>query len=174
MQWDVQNAFGFLNFGLLRGAAGFSVGAAAYLLFEKAGQHFVLPAFAIYFLLASLAYFFLIESWSQTTVILFYAVLFVCLISFAANDHITILSSRPVVLIGSISYSIYLLHIPIYSILSLAFGDSLVRGPGKLPVLAIVLASSYLSYRWVERPSQYYILRWFGCSYRTSSAELKT
>jgi peptidoglycan/LPS O-acetylase OafA/YrhL len=159
---DAQNAFSIVNLGLLRGIIGFSVGSAAFLVFERIGDKIILPSFAVYVLLVMLGAFFLLEDWTRTTVILFYAVLLVCLTSLAANDHATILSSRPFVMLGAISYSIYLLHIPIYSALSLAIGDGLSRGSTKFFLLLVVLTVSYLSYRWIERPSQRIILKTLG------------
>jgi peptidoglycan/LPS O-acetylase OafA/YrhL len=155
---DAKNVFSVVNYGLLRGIAGFAVGAAAFLVFERVGNKIKVPPFAIYVLLAMLATFFLLEDLSRATVIIFYAFLLVALVSIAANDGATILSSRPLVFLGAISYSIYLLHIPTYSALSLAIGDDSVRGASKLFVIIIVLAVSYLSYRWVELPSQRIIL----------------
>lgn len=159
---DAQNAFSVVNLGLLRGIAGFAVGAAAYLVFEKIGNKAVLPATIVYLLLAALGFFFLLEHWSTTTVVLFYAVLLTNLVLLAANDQATLLSSRAFVLLGAISYSIYLSHIPILSVFSLAFGDDLVRGVAKPFLVLVVLAVSYLSYKWIERPSQRLILDWFG------------
>ncbi|HEY0223324.1 MAG TPA: acyltransferase [Pseudolabrys sp.] len=155
---DAQNTFSVVNFGLLRGIAGFGVGAAAFLAFEKLGAKVVLPQFVVYIPSAMLGVFFFLENWSRMTILAFYAVLLTCLVLLAANDRTTLLASRPLVFVGTISYSIYLLHIPIYLALSLAIGDASIRGAVKPAVLLIVLTASYLSYRWVERPSQQIIL----------------
>jgi peptidoglycan/LPS O-acetylase OafA/YrhL len=156
---DAQNAFSIVNLGLLRGIIGFSVGSAAFLVFEKIGDKIILPSFAVYVPLAILGTFFLLEDWSPMTVVLFYSVLLICLTSLA-----TILSSRPFVVLGAISYSIYLLHIPIYSALALVIGDNSSRGVTKLFLLFVVLIVSYLSYRWIERPSQRIILKRLGAA----------
>jgi peptidoglycan/LPS O-acetylase OafA/YrhL len=156
---DAANALGVLNLGLLRGIAGFSVGAMSYLIFEKFGQQIAMPSAVLYALLAALAAFFFIGQWPIGLPILFYGVLGMCLIGLAAMDEATVLSARPVVFLGKISYSIYLLHIPILSAVALAVGDKLTRGiVGKSLVLMIIIAASAASYRWLERRPQQFIL----------------
>ena len=65
-----------------------------------------------------------------------------------------LLSTRPMVWIGKLSYSIYLWHFPIF-----AFGRMLgdgVPGAGEMAVwVALTLALSWLGYRLVERPFRF-------------------
>jgi peptidoglycan/LPS O-acetylase OafA/YrhL len=155
---DVGNASSFLNFGLLRGVAGFSAGAIAFLLFDRYSARFTCAPAVVYILLFILAGFFLLEAWAYALPILFYAILVTVLVLLAANDDATILCSPPTVFLGMISYSIYLLHIPIYSALSLAFGEQHVRGPAKVFVFLAILIGSWISYKLIERPAQLIIL----------------
>lgn len=67
------------------------------------------------------------------------------------NDPVTrLLSSRPFVVIGLISYSLYLWHYPIF-----AFGRLVITDPGvteKLAGLALTVLLSVTSYRLIETP----------------------
>ncbi|MBC7442449.1 MAG: acyltransferase [Ramlibacter sp.] len=70
------------------------------------------------------------------------------------------LTVRPLVWLGSVSFSLYLVHFPIV----VAFGN--VFGPsrwwlGALVSVPLSLGLAYLMYRWVERPSQR-IASWAG------------
>jgi peptidoglycan/LPS O-acetylase OafA/YrhL len=63
-----------------------------------------------------------------------------------------LLSRRPCVLLGRVSYSLYLLHLPVALLLaSLPFEATARLLP--LPVFAVVLPLSALGWRFVERPS---------------------
>jgi peptidoglycan/LPS O-acetylase OafA/YrhL len=159
IQGDAENAFTLVNLGLLRGLSGFSTGVIAYLIFERCGSKLKIPAILLYALLSALAVFFFLDNWPFGLPLAFYVILAAALASLAANDEATALSARPIVFLGTVSYSIYLLHIPVYSALLLAFGEGTVRGPGKAIVLAVIIVASWASYRWIERPAQRIILR---------------
>lgn len=86
---------------------------------------------------------------------LFAALLFA--LAFGAGPLATLLSLRPVTLLGEASYSLYVLHIPVFiltrklagAILGPAFTDS----PAFAPLfLAVVVAASILCFRAVEGP----------------------
>jgi peptidoglycan/LPS O-acetylase OafA/YrhL len=62
-----------------------------------------------------------------------------------------VLSSRPLVSIGTISYGLYLFHWPVFVLLRDA-GWDLTSPPDLLGALAITVALSLVSYRLVERP----------------------
>jgi peptidoglycan/LPS O-acetylase OafA/YrhL len=158
---DAQNAFLVLNLGIMRGIAGFSAGAIAFLLFDRFDQTFIFRPIVQYVFLLILAGFFLLEEWPYGVPIIFYAVLVAVLVSLAANDRSTVLCASPMVFLGAISYSIYLLHIPIYSALSLLFTDNGVRGSIKAFVLVVILIGSWASHKWIERPSQRSIVSLF-------------
>ena len=159
---DASNIFTYLNCGLLRGIAGFSAGSIAFMAFNRWGKRFELSsALWLYGLIAVLSYFFISDNRGVMHWLMFYATLIMTLTVLAANDNKSIFATPPFVFLGTISYSIYLLHVPIYNALNLLLGDELTRGIGKGLVLACVLAISYASYRWVERPSQNVIVRSF-------------
>jgi peptidoglycan/LPS O-acetylase OafA/YrhL len=153
-QGEAQNVLGVANLGLLRGIAAFSVGALAYLAYEHYGHRLSLPTAVPYALLAALVGLLTLPSWSVPATLAFYGLMFTLLVTLAANDGATILHSRALVWLGTVSYSVYMLHMPIYFALQLAVGDSVLRGAGKPFVIANVLAAAYLSHRWVEVPCQ--------------------
>jgi membrane protein implicated in regulation of membrane protease activity/anti-anti-sigma regulatory factor len=64
-------------------------------------------------------------------------------------DHV--LSSKPFVAVGLISYSLYLWHWPVFVLTRLYLGKSLGLVDGALAIAASVLLA-YLSWRFVERP----------------------
>lgn len=78
--------------------------------------------------------------------------------------------------IGAITYSVYLLHIPLLIALRLAFGDKLVpillNPLSLLAFAALVLAASVATYRWFELPSQRYIRRRWARPEATPAAVL--
>jgi len=165
---DAENVFSFFNLGLMRGIAGFSAGAIAFLLFDRFGEKFVFPPIVPYALLFILAGFFFLDEWRNGLPAIFYAILIAVLVSLAANHRSTILCTSPMVFLGTISYSIYLLHIPVYSALAFAFGEGVVRGTGKALVLTAILIAGWASYKWIERPSQRLILNRRPVGYETS------
>lgn len=64
-----------------------------------------------------------------------------------------ILSSRPFVMIGLISYSAYLWHQPIIAIMKLrGFGE--ITTAGSAIAIGMTIGLSYLSYRFVEKPAR--------------------
>ena len=155
---DAQNAATYFNYGLIRGIVAFGVGAIAFLIFDRYCRQFTVSSPILYGLLIALSAFFLIDHWPMWLPIVFYVLTGITLVALAANDGATWLSLRPLVFLGTISYSIYLLHIPIISALLLILGEDVVRGGGKAMVLAIVLLTSWASNRWIERPAQRLIL----------------
>lgn len=158
LQDDAQTSAGWVNLGMARGVAGFATGALAYLLFERVRQRAVVPWPVGAAAVAGLAIFFLLPGWSRPLSAVFYATIAIALVALASNGR-TLLACAPMVFLGRISYSIYLLHIPIYALLTLAFGEAVVRGGGKGGVIAAVLVASAASWRWIERPAQRRILR---------------
>jgi peptidoglycan/LPS O-acetylase OafA/YrhL len=159
---DANNVFTVVNTGLLRGVSGFSAGVIAYLIFDKLGAKLTLRPLIQYFLLLGLASFFISAPSAYGWPIIFYAVLICVLVALASNDMATVLSARPLVFLGTISFSIYLLHIPIYSALALIFDEQLIRGGGKVVVLVLILLVSAVSYKFIERPSQRLLVDFFG------------
>ncbi|MFT5609313.1 MAG: peptidoglycan/LPS O-acetylase OafA/YrhL [Parvicella sp.] len=76
----------------------------------------------------------------------------VLIIAFASRNNMVgkILSVRPLVGLGLISYSLYLWHFPIFVFARIRLFDVSVVMYGVLAALALLL--SYLSWRWVETP----------------------
>lgn len=76
----------------------------------------------------------------------------VMVIAYSGSDNLTkkLLSWRPLVWVGLISYSLYLWHFPIFSFLKIAGLDSLPAAP--LMAIAASLAISVASYRYIEQP----------------------
>lgn len=62
-----------------------------------------------------------------------------------------LLASRPVVFTGRISYSLYLWHWPLYVLVHLSLGRALAL-PEQMALLALILAVSFVSWRYVEQP----------------------
>jgi peptidoglycan/LPS O-acetylase OafA/YrhL len=79
---------------------------------------------------------------------------FLLLVALTSDDDATILRAQPFVSLGTVSYSVYLLHMPVYYALELAVGERLLARAGKFVVVAIVLAAAYQSHRWIEIPFQ--------------------
>lgn len=66
--------------------------------------------------------------------------------------------------LGDLSYGIYLTHVPLLTIVGMAFEGG-VPNPARQPwflvaFIGLVLVVAALSYRWLERPAQRLILRW--------------
>ncbi len=90
-----------------------------------------------------------------------------------------LLSMKPMVFIGLISYSIYIWHQPIFAFAEIRFEEHLNSSIKLLLVLA-VLTCAYLSWRYIEQPfrikkgqrglSREAILRWSGASILAFSA----
>lgn len=61
----------------------------------------------------------------------------------------------PFAFLGDISYSLYLLHLPIgITVLNLLAKTAVPESLGVIVAVAAALACAWVSYRWVERPSQ--------------------
>lgn len=149
------------NSGLMRGVAGFAMGAAAYLVTLHQAQACArLRQLAGPLALAAagvLAAFFLVEAWWWGIGAGFACAVFAAVLLAAIADEVPILSSPPFVWLGAVSYSVYLLHIPLYWSASALFGRQ-VLGANKFVLLAVVLAASAACYRWFEVPMQRLLL----------------
>ena len=152
------NHHAIFNSGLLRGLAGFALGATAYLatlqwpvISAQLGRTAPLAALA-------LVAFFLMRDWWWLSSALFALTVFAAVLGAATAGAVPILSSRPLVWLGAVSYSVYLLHIPLYWSASAVFGPMVETPAGKLALLATVLAASGLCYRAFELPMQRWLL----------------
>ncbi|MCQ4212390.1 acyltransferase family protein [Streptomyces longispororuber] len=70
--------------------------------------------------------------------------------------HTAVTSSKPVQLLGDISYSLYLWHWPLLILMPLAVSGGVLDTPVRLGVLVTALVLAYLSKRFVEDP----VRRW--------------
>ena len=141
---------------MIRGLTGTFLGILLYLSLEsKWGQKlFEIPLAGLFSALGISLYFFL--NYSFTSILPFYLFSFF-LVGACANNvpSLNLLRLKPCVWLGTISYSIYLLHIPLYTLLQTFLGDAFVKGfQGKLVLLPTLFVLSTLSYRWVEVPLQ--------------------
>lgn len=149
-----------LSGGVVRGMAGFSIGVAAYvygtcfdagrLPYWTAGAS--LAALTLIFFKPELTHF---DSW------LLYSAIFTTLVSLRAWDSRLFLSGRWFVFLGSISYSLYLLHIPVVRWMEYIFSTQALRGWHKLAVLAVLLPLATAVFRWIEKPLQTATLAWW-------------
>jgi peptidoglycan/LPS O-acetylase OafA/YrhL len=157
-----ENIWLVVNAGLLRGAAGFCIGIAAYIVVSRHGDElkrrgsWTLPA------LVGLVPFFLIEPWTPEIALLFGLVSFAFLIVTIPNEQRSVLRLAPFVLLGEISYSIYLLHIPISFAADEMLPAEVVRGVGKLGLMAFIIVVAIASYRYFEVPTRRLIIALAG------------
>lgn len=166
----VDNVYTVLNRGVVRGLSGFAVGALAYHAYQSYGDRLKVSAPVSYLLLVALVVLMIAPDWTALTALPFYAVVFSLLIALAANDKATLLSTRPLVWLGTVSYSLYLLHMVSYWIMVLLLGESRARGSGKILVIALAILVSQASYRWFEVPSQRFILNWWRTRKKVAAA----
>ena len=156
------NYFAVVNGGLLRGLVGFAVGVSSFVVFQK----FILircPGWLSMILTAVLAsLFFVAESSPLSSILFVYIVLFFLMIALAMSEVRSRVTVTALTFFGAISYSIYLIHIPVYLLMEHMLGDATVRGAGKAWVLLVILilapASAYL----FEKPVQRRIVQYFS------------
>jgi peptidoglycan/LPS O-acetylase OafA/YrhL len=157
------NEFAIINSGILRGVAGFCIGCSAFMLVQSAPNMFRKLGVVAPVLFLAIISFFLLPIWTgligALAGILFEISLLMFLVISALNDQSSILSYRPLSFLGSISYSIYLLHIPIWTTLASFIPESEIRQTGKVFVLMGIIVASTLCHRYFEMPVQKAILQ---------------
>jgi peptidoglycan/LPS O-acetylase OafA/YrhL len=151
------NHFGVFNSGLVRGFAGFCLGSAAYLLTLRSPELCRKLRRPGLIAIAALVPFFLLQSWSLPAAALFAITEFLAVLACGTDGEVPLLSSPPFVWLGAVSYSVYLLHIPVLWTAAALCGGA-VEGAGRIVVLAAVLAISHVSYRFFELPMQRWLL----------------
>ncbi len=157
------NNLGLINSGLLRGLAGFCIGCSSYLLVKFAPSAFRKLAIFAPLLFLTLILFFFATIWTGPIGALAGALFELSLLLFlaisAVNDRGSLLASRPFVFLGGISYSIYMLHIPLYMTLASFVPETEIRQAGKFLVLIGVILAATLCHRYFELPMQQALLR---------------
>jgi peptidoglycan/LPS O-acetylase OafA/YrhL len=157
------NDFAIINSGILRGVAGFCIGCSAFMLVQSAPSTFRTFGFVAPFLFLAIVSFFFLPVWTGLIGVLagslFEISLLLFLVISALNDRNSILSFRPLSFLGNISYSIYLLHIPIWTTLASFAPESEIRQTGKIFVLMGIIVASSLCHKYFEMPMQQSILR---------------
>ena len=150
---------GAVNGGLLRGIAGFCVGITAYLFCRHVALDYAPSSWASYAFSVLLLLIFLKDWHSPADSWLLYACIFGLLITIACGPEASLLTTRVPVFLGSISYSVYLLHIPLILILGALFSADALRGTHKLAALLILFPLAAIVHRYIERPAQRLILQ---------------
>lgn len=154
---SVDNYFGFLNDGLVRGMAGFLLGVVTFRLYKTIRAPGFLMASFYEVVICSLLFFYfwqLDKNKILYETFLFIPLFFLLILVFSFQrgllSYLTILFRLDV--LGIISYSIYLIHTPLLVIM------------GYMKVLNIysfiagLLISSVIAYRFIEKPT-YAVLR---------------
>lgn len=158
-----KNVCGF-NVGLVCGVGGFAIGVASYVLYTDQSDRFdrfapLAPAA----LAATLGFMLAPLDWFNGAGAIFAAATMLSLILLPFNDRSSVLSTRPMIYLGAISYSIYLIHIPMLLTADAIFGDEAMKGSlSKLALLCATLAASALCHRYFEMPAQAAILNRFA------------
>ena len=148
-----QTSMGFLNWGLLRCSGAFILGFLTYRLYLRC-QSWQPAAWLVG--LAILSFLAIILALPGHALAGFATPFVFCgiVLVLACSDHMTRGVSQPLVLLGDISFSIYLVHDPILRCFrETGLEKSLLTGLG---FLAVVLIISTLTYKLFERP----VYRW--------------
>jgi len=147
---------GIFNTGLLRAIAGICLGVLTYLILQSARgkKLFQNPLLGYISILGLSIYIFLNPGLNSSIAFYLFAFFLIGHCAYHPN-FLKLLRTRLLVWLGSISYSIYLLHIPLYYILQTFWGDLAVKGwQGKFILLSTLLIASSFSFLFFERPLQ--------------------
>lgn len=112
-----ETVFGFLNTGLLRGAAGISLGVVAWILFGKVRD--TIPAPALIAAASTGAFLLLMLVWKDTKNVDFLVIpiMFLAVVSIATAEHRSPIGEGRIanlfLALGASSYAVYLIHWPI-------------------------------------------------------------
>ena len=138
------------NLGLARAACGFTIGAALYRGFAGMKPHLAFDGCGVVVIAAigGLA----AAGASDFLVICLFGPLVLC-IALAAGPLRAVLGVRPVVWLGEISYSLYLLHHLIIDHLK-GLGLEIATPAAVGLVLCLIIGVAALSRRWIEQPAR--------------------
>ncbi|KDB09699.1 acyltransferase 3 [Burkholderia sp. lig30] len=151
-----------LNAGLLNGLVGFALGICVYHVTSIPICKRVLSGkWAGWFACIGLVLFFVVDispRWSFT----FYcfAALAVAVAACRSTEN-GLLNARPILWLGKISFSIYLIHIPMALAAGYLFGEASIKGSaGKFVLLSAVIVASTMTYRIFEMSCQWKLRGW--------------
>lgn len=165
------------DFGILRIAMEFPIGLALYRVYNEyrlSDSRWVTPAYPIFVgVLIALGLQLQVEE--AVTVLLFVVLIFVCTTA-ELNYPLKWLTHPWLVLGGTISYSIYMIHVPFVAVTRRGFRrlgvapDSMTNDVLTLGCLVLVVLLSYFSYRWIERPMYRWTMNLFTRSAKPSTS----
>jgi peptidoglycan/LPS O-acetylase OafA/YrhL len=154
----VSNLAGVANCGLIRGIGGFSVGVLTYLACQTAlGVSILRRRWLVLAGALTLGALFVLGAGPSTAPFYLASFLVIGGISVATRG-VAVLESRPFVWLGTRSYSVYLLHMPILVAFD-AFVGAATQGRGKVVVIAAILSAAHVCYARFELPAQRWIRR---------------
>lgn len=164
-------AFGWISNDLVRTAAGFFVGALTFRLHRHIGKRAPVAWDAVSVTLIAIGLVYLAaKKWSNLGDLLICYIVYPATILSLIRSHFvrTMLCVRPMVYLGNISYSIYLVHFPLLLGIHLWSIVTGIDTPASSRVylvgflLAVVIVAS-LTYRWIEIPGRRLIssANWF-------------
>lgn len=168
---SLHNYFGFLNSGLLRGFASFVIGVLAYRHFvdrrESKLKGRTREALKCIVLTATVAIMACARPGLEFLDFIAPFLFFICIVLFAADSERWLHVISPISHLGTISYSIYLIHYPI--LYGIRYLKELYVGTGAKGLavdvvfdplgsfalyVILVLGLSHLTYIWFEQPSR--------------------
>ena len=151
------NYFYFVNGGVLRGLIGFAVGVGSFLLYRQVRGHNVAP-WACTALLVPFVLLFFADKSNASNLLFLYAGSFVLMIALALRRVSHGWFANLLAFSGAISYSIYLLHVPLYLLMERMLGEPHVPGAAAIWSLPILLVVAPVSAYLFERPIQNWLL----------------
>jgi peptidoglycan/LPS O-acetylase OafA/YrhL len=160
-------AFGWIDNDLIRTVAGFFVGVLAQRIHAMVSTRqapFLWDVAALGLMVGALIYMSLPQAWGNAGDVVVCLVVFpLIILSVIRSGYVsTLLRCRPLVYLGSISYSIYLVHFPIQLALYTFFVAESVHPDFRsrwlfLGFMALVVTIASLTYRYIEVPAKRWI-----------------
>ena len=160
------NYFYFFNGGLLRGMIGFAVGIASFLLYRQVTERKLSPWLSAPLPAALVLLFFADES-TATNLLFMYALSFVLMIVLALCPVSHGWFAAVLAFSGSISYSIYLLHVPVYLLAQRMLGEPHVPGAAAIWSPPLLMIAAPISAYFFEKPVQNGLIGFFRRNWPT-------
>ena len=166
------NYFYFFNGGLLCGTIGFAVGIASFLLYRQVTERKLSPWLSAP-LLAALVLLFFADKSTATNLLFMYALSFVLMIVLALCPASHGWFAVVLAFSGSISNSVYLLHVPVYLLAQRMLGEPHVPGSAAMWSLPLLMIAAPISAYFFEKPVQNRLVRSFQRNWPTRLDSLK-